>query len=234
MSFYTDQIMQAKQLTNEDGAFGLTAVAMLAFMLVFAAFVIDLGYAWVAKNKLQDIADSAALAAARELGRFYEGLSLPDQQNFFLTDTERTQIIAAANAVAQQQIAGGQSITINNADVVIGVWDVATSTLTPTNTRPTALQIVSRRDDSANGPIPTFFANAIGVTSLSVSKATTAALLPISSVPPGEIDLPVCISKAWFDSGGSCPDTIKFHPTGTLDGCAGWTTFDEPRPMLRN
>ena len=60
-----------------------------------------------------------------------------------------------------------------------------------------------------------------------MAARATAALGPLGSLAPGEGTIPVGISKRWFDEGRACGDSIKFHPTGTLDGCAGWHTFQD-------
>jgi Flp pilus assembly protein TadG len=52
---------------SERGAVLIFVSIFLAVGIAFAAFVIDLGWAWVVKRKLQASADAAALAGAHEL-----------------------------------------------------------------------------------------------------------------------------------------------------------------------
>jgi hypothetical protein len=63
------------------------------------------------------------------------------------------------------------------------------------------------------------------VHSVDVSADATAALLPPLKMEP----IPVGVPKYWFKpehwSGGFCDQDIKFHPTGSLEGCAGWHTY---------
>ena len=206
-------------------------MALMLFVLTaMASFAVDLGYAWVTQNELQNIADAGALAATRQLGVVYAGLT-PEQQkdkSRSLTADEKAQMLAVLEKVAGLNKAGGKSgIVISASDISIGTWDFATKTLTPTFVRPTAVSVTARRDGNVNGPIRTFFAGVMGASEMNVAASATAALGPLGSLAPGEGNIPVGISKRWFDEGRACGDSIKFHPTGTLDGCAGWHTFQD-------
>ncbi|MCA9470576.1 MAG: pilus assembly protein TadG-related protein [Nitrospirales bacterium] len=211
------------QIVNQRGTMGMYAVVVIGAFLSIAAFAIDIGYAIVTKQELRNVADSAALAGTRALGQLYEGLSLGDQLSFVLTSDQEAIIQAAIADIALKNSAGGLSIVVPSTDVQIGNWDG--TTFTSTAAQPAAVRVTVRRDGGANGPISTTFAKVFGVTSLELRANATAALLPIASVPPGQVDVPVGISKEFFETHG-CGDTIKFHPTGTLDGCAGWHTFE--------
>jgi Flp pilus assembly protein TadG len=51
-------------------------IALMIFVLTaMASFAVDLGYAWVTQNELQNIADAGALAATRQLGVVYAELN---------------------------------------------------------------------------------------------------------------------------------------------------------------
>ncbi len=228
-----------KQNTNRLTALlsderGVTAVLMGLLMVVLVAmssFVVDLGYAWVTKNELQNIADGAALAGTRQLGVVYEGLTTSEREDTSrsLTSDEHGLIMAAVLSVGGWNKAGGlDGIIIETSnDVSVGTWDYSTKTLTPTNVRPNAVTVTVRRDGNMNTPISTFFAKVMGHNEINVSATGIAALGPLGSMPPGDGAFPVGISKRWFDEGHQCGDYIKFHPTGTLEGCAGWHTFTE-------
>jgi Flp pilus assembly protein TadG len=216
-------------LSNERGVTAVFMAIIIVFLTAMVSFSVDLGFAWVTKNELQNIADAAALAGTRQLGIVYAALPPNQQENMSrsLTATEKAQVLAFMESVAGLNRAGGLSgIAIDTAnDVSIGTWDFTTKTLTPTLIRPTAVTVIARRDGNQNGPITTFFANVMGIPTLNVSATATAALGPLGFVPPGTANFPVGISKRWFDEGHDCGDSIKFQPTGTLDGCAGWHTF---------
>lgn len=217
-------------LSNERGMAAVFIALMIFVLTAMASFAVDLGYAWVTQNELQNIADAGALAATRQLGVVYAGLT-PEQQkdnSRSLTADEKAQMLAVLEKVAGLNKAGGKSgIVISASDISIGTWDFATKTLTPTLVRPTAVSVTARRDGNVNGPIPTFFAGVMGKSGMDVAASATATLGPLGSLAPGEGNIPVGISKRWFDEGRACGDSIKFHPTGTLDGCAGWHTFQD-------
>ncbi|MDH5563131.1 MAG: pilus assembly protein [Nitrospirota bacterium] len=220
---------QESFLSNERGVTAVLVAIVIVTLIAMASFSVDLGFAWVTKNELQNIADAAALAGSQQLGVVYAALP-PNQKEDLtrsLTSSEQAQVLNFVGQVAGLNRAGGLSgIAIDTAsDVSIGTWDFATKTLTPTLVRPTAVTVTARRDGNVNGPISTFFANVMGISEINVAATATAALGPLGFVPPGTANFPVGISKRWFDEGHDCGDSIKFHPTGTLDGCAGWHTF---------
>lgn len=218
-------------LSNEQGVTAILTAIVIVVLVAMASFTVDLGFAWVTQNELQNIADAAALAGTRQLGVVYAALP-PSQQNDknrSLTDDEKAQILGSISTVGSLNYAGGmKGIAIDPAtDVQIGTWDFSTKSFTSTLVRPTAVMVTARRDGNLNGPISTSFANVMGFSSLNVLATATAALGPLGSMPPGAGGLPVGISKKWFDEGHACGDSIKFHPTGTLEGCAGWHTFTD-------
>lgn len=214
---------------DERGAVAIiTAISMVGIMGLLA-FVIDFGQVFVVRQELRNVADSAALAATRQMAEILKTKSTAVLQDssFALTSLEITQVLAAATNVAVQNKAGGHSIVLDTAsDVSVGVWDMATGSFGPAvpGTIPDAVQVVARRDTSNNGPVAAVFAKMMGVNSFDVSAPATAALLPVGAVPPGGIGLPIGISDEVFAS-SACGDSIKFYPTGTMDGCAGWHTF---------
>jgi hypothetical protein len=69
----------------------------------------------------------------------------------------------------------------------------------------------------------------MGFDSVPVRASSAAALTPLGSLKAGKSEVPFGISQYWFDS-GSCDagdNSIKFYPTGSLDGCAGWHTYTD-------
>ena len=63
------------KLREKQGATVIIVAILITTFLGFAALAVDLGYVMVTRNELQNIADSAALAATRELGHIYEPMS---------------------------------------------------------------------------------------------------------------------------------------------------------------
>jgi len=211
-------------LIDDRGATAVIVALTLVMLLSMGALSLDIGHALVARNELQNISDAAALAGARELGLIYE--TLPPFQQFSYQLADPTPVFNAVQTIAGQNQAAGMSITVDTSDIQIGQWNDAAKTFTVTNTFPNAVRVTSRRDASTNGPISTFLANVMGISSVSVNSFATAALTFISQTFPGELDVPFAISSQWFTNFG-CNQPIRFYPTNDPVGCAGWHTFDQ-------
>jgi Flp pilus assembly protein TadG len=213
-------------IRNSRGAAAVMTALFLVVLLAMGAAAIDIGHALVARNELQNVSDAAALAGTRALGLIYEGMPTAAQQGYVLTGGDQSAIVAAVQATAVANNAAGVPITVNPADIAIGTWDMPSRTLTPTLTQPNAVRVFSRRDSSANGPISTFLANVVGMSSVNVAAIATAQLGPLASTSEGGLDLPLAISELFWTQYG-CGDSIFLYPSnGTPQSCAGFTTFE--------
>jgi Flp pilus assembly protein TadG len=199
----------------------------MTVLLAMGAAALDVGHALVARNELQNSSDAGALAGARALGILYEGMTPAAMGTYQLSGGDAATIIAAVQSTAVLNAAAGVNVTVNAADVQIGLWNSGTRTLTPTVNQPRSVRVVTRRDGTANGPISTFLAGVVGITSVNVSASATAELTAIASTPPGALDLPLAISELFFSQYG-CGDSIMLYPSnGNPQSCAGFTTFDQ-------
>jgi Flp pilus assembly protein TadG len=232
-----------KRLGERRGAVAIMIGVATVVFLSLTALAIDIGFGLVTKNELHNVADAAALAGTRQLGKIYEGLSVDARQTYVLNDTDRATIVTAIQTVAGQNRAAGVAISIDAADIRIGQWNTTSRTLTVTNNQPDAVEITARRDATANGPIATFFARIMGIDSLNVLSSSqrvggawtgveqpTAALTGPSHVFGGEVTIPVALSQSRFASGedGFCGHVIKFAPPTDPEACGGWTTLTDP------
>jgi Putative Flp pilus-assembly TadE/G-like len=228
-----------KVFCEKKGAVAILVGASIVVFLGIAAFAIDFGFAWVTNNELQNIADGAALAGARQLGRVYcpepADPTLPRcltsaQQQAIDVSGDLAAIHAVVKDVASKNTAMGKSIAINDGDIQVGIWDYTKHSLVVSNVAvdingdgtkelPNAVSVTARRDTSANDPIPTFFGRIYNVSSISLAKPATAALTGLGHVAKGEIQVPLGVSK---DRDCSNP-VITLQKTGT--SCAGWTSF---------
>jgi hypothetical protein len=222
-------------IKDQKGVVFILVVITLVVLIAFAALALDVGNALVVRNEVQNIADAAALAGARTLGRLYECngnlttcTGAMPYQNQLTYVADAAAINQAISNVASLNQAGGKSnITINSADIVIGNWDSTNKDVNPiTLTSPDAVRVTARRDASANGPITTFFAGLLGINSMDVSATATAALTGQSTAGPGGLPLPIGIPSYRFTL-PYCQQDIKFYPTGSLEGCAGWHVYTE-------
>ena len=222
-------------VSSNQGAIAIGLALIWVAFLGFVAMVIDLGFALVTRNQLQNITDGASLAGTRQLGRIYEGLTPAEQQGYILTGADKGAILAEVNDIGAENAAGGVAIYINAEDVVIGQWDLTGRQLTPTLSAPDAVQVLARRDEQANSPLTTSFAQLVGTDSLKVLARSTAALTGISEVMPGELGAPIGVSRVWFQTnGGFCGESIQFFPTNTPESCAGWHTFLDASGSLQD
>ena len=215
-----------KPLNNSRGAAAVMVAITMTVLLAMAAAALDVGHALVARNELQNSADAGALAGARALGLLYEGMTPAAMGTYQLSGSDAATITTAVQSTAVLNKAAGVNVTVNAADVQIGLWSSATRTLTPTVDKPRSVRVITRRDGTANGPVSTFLAGVVGMTSVNVSASATAELTAIGSTPPGALDLPLAISELFFSQYG-CGDSIMLYPSnGNPQSCAGFTTFN--------
>ncbi|MCJ7692192.1 MAG: pilus assembly protein TadG-related protein, partial [Sedimentisphaerales bacterium] len=224
MKFFS---MHIEKVKNQTGVSAVIVAIVLTMLLGFAALAIDVGYMYVTRNELQNVADASALAAAGYMGSIYKTLSYSEQQTY---EFVRSDIVTATNEVAQKNKAAGINIGINDSDVTIGTWawdaDTDTGTLTPMASPivgPDAVRVIARRDGSANLPITTFFARIFGITDVNVVAQATAALTGPAVVAEGELKTPFALSESNL---ADCTELITFSPT--TESCAAWHNFFDP------
>jgi Flp pilus assembly protein TadG len=181
------------------------------------AMTVDLGQLFVAKNELQNIADAAALAGARKL------IQAKDPANPGAAAVYSDEAIAAAKAVASDNKSFGQTLTIADADVVLGQWDLTTSSFTKTgpSTNPldvNSIQVTVRRDGSENPSLTTFFGGIFGSPTMN-SQATAVAYLGLAgTAASGTMGLPYAVSST--------------AASGAYPGVANYPV--RPRPYARS
>jgi hypothetical protein len=206
------------RLNNTKGSVLVTVAVLLVVLVGFMALALDVGNMMVKRNELQNVADSAALAATGRLGAIYMSMS-PSEQEAYVADPSELGPTATA-------LGTDMGLTINTSDILIGHWDTTTYTFTPGLSHPNAIQVDTRRDKSANGPVKTFFAGVLGINSVSASTSAIAALTGVCNKPQNGLPLPVGISTAWF-TGNYCGQPIRLYPTNDPAGCAGWDTYED-------
>ena len=206
------------RVTDQQGVTAILFGIVLTVLISILALGVDIGYIMTSKNQLQNIADAAALAAARQLGADYQTMTYDEQQSYIC---DPDPLISTAQEVAQKN---GAAVTIAEGDVKIGQWDGTTKTFTQTSAQPDAVKVKASRT-GANA-VTTFFAKVFGISAVDVSADAVAALTGKSTTDPGELGLPVGISRYFFLPGNYCNDWIVFSPSNDPDSCAGWTSFD--------
>ncbi len=213
--------MQITRLKDQRGTVIVVVVLFLLVLIGFAAFAVDVGYMMVRRNELQNLADTAALAAAGELGAAYETMSYSDAIAYVPASgplLEKAQQVVTATAIS--------GITIGSADFRLGTWNFSTHTFTPAAIAPSAVNVTVRKDNVANGPFSTLLAGVLGIGTFNVSATATASLSSLLST--NDLPLPVGISRAWYkDPEVFCKQPVKLYPTNDPAGCAGWNVYEE-------
>ena len=210
-----------ERVKNQAGVSAVIVAIVLPMLIGFGALAVDVGYMCVTKNELQNVADAAALAGAGYLGSIYAGLSYDEQQTH---EFSRSDIVGAAQQVALKNQAARTNILINDADVTIGTWNdedgiYTLDSIAAPIVGPDAVEVIARRDGSANGPILTFFARIFNINAVDVSADATAALT--SPATAGDLRVPFSLSENNFPN--DCTNPITFSPTA--ESCAGWHNF---------
>lgn len=213
--------------------FAFAALALLGM----SALAVETGYMMVTRAELQNVADVATASANRELGRIYEEAGNVDINDYRLTDYEKARVMLAANKFSLKNDAAGRRIFVQPADFKFGKWDGSSRSVSQSDYGVTSISVAARRDASANGAVTTLLAGVAGMDSFEAKVDAAARVSPVKKLPAGMAEFPVGIASHWFESKDSpCgPDSqIKFYPTGTLESCAGWHTFqDEPANALQ-
>jgi hypothetical protein len=188
----------------------------------FAAWSTETGQAWTARSQLQAASDSAALAGAGEL--------IDPNSN---QPADPSAAIAAAQAFGLENKSIGVPIAIPAGDIETGRWDVAARTFTPLpgSTDPAevrAVRLLGRRDDTANGPIPTVLGRIMGVDSIAVATEAVGYIGWAGLMPPGTALLPIALDCCKI-SGASCDQSYcQYVAANPPNPCQLSTDTDSP------
>lgn len=211
---------------DQRGAVAIVVAVSLSALVSLAALVLDGGAALVSKHQLQNLADAAALAGARQLGKLYESqpAAISPPQPLSLANRARVQAVVAE--VAEKNRAATKLAAVTLSDVRVGRWNAATRTVVSTSTGFDAVLV------RAEGSMPTFLAGVVGIRRLSVSATAVSALSALAEVQPGALTLPVGLSSAWMALGPIDGRRIQLYAPGGGDPCAAWTTFTDTPPTM--
>ena len=138
----------------------VTAALMVTATLAMVALAVDAGQLMLVRTQLQAAADSAALAAAAQLGRPFDEMA------------------AAAVKGAGYHVAGGTPVEVEAADVELGFWDSDLRAFTATSGMGNAVRVTARRDAAHGGESPLLFARLLGADSFQTSASAVAVASP--------------------------------------------------------
>lgn len=213
-----------KILKDEKGAVLVFIGVIFMGVAAVAALGVEVGYMTLVRNELQNVADAAALAGARELGHTYEGMTYA-QQLAYTSSTAATAITDVIDTIAlpENNKVANAPISIAASDIQIGQWNSTSSTFTANMDPPNAVKVAARRAEGTNGLVQTLFGQLFGIDSFSMAGGATAALTGLSTAAPGALEIPIGIPMARFPY---CSD-ITFSPTNDPKACSGWTSLTD-------
>ena len=160
------------------GAIVVLLALLLIVLFAFTAFCVDIGWMTVTKSQLQNAADSAAAAGARQLVDNYAAYSLPTQKNpQKLIDCAKQSANSYSTTYGTYNGAGDvKSLKLRPEDIQIGFTDANGNFNAASTGYPNTVRVVARRDSSANRRLPLFFAPAIGRRDAALTATASATI----------------------------------------------------------
>jgi hypothetical protein len=155
---------------------------ILVAMIAFSALTIDLGAMFVSRRQVQNAADAAALAASLSLS--------------YVNSTDVTLARNSAISAAQQNLVWGQQPDILATDVtVLGACPAGAPGVGPC----VQANVFRTSYQRANGsPLPTFFAQIVGVNEQGVRATATAQLQ--AGTGTADCVKPVAVPDRWIEN----------------------------------
>lgn len=160
------------------------AALLMTFLVGMLAFSIDIGYICVVESELQNAADAAALAGAQQMQSAFVSYYSPGQNNQqqiytqVTSDTSSsTSPIPTAQQYASYNKAAGVNIQVPTTDISFWYYDGTTFTAASyPNYFPNTIQVTTRRDNTANGPLGLFFAQIFGKSTTNLTATSRATI----------------------------------------------------------
>ncbi len=212
----------SKKQAKRKGAIAVLAAILLVPLMGLIALGVDYGYLRVVQADLQRAADAAALAAAQDLAPDVAG----DQNLYSVKETLRDFV--------RQNVKRSPDFTVLDSDIEIGRYDTSSGTgvtIVAGSGIADAVRVTLRRDASANGEVPLFFARVIGISTAPVVVTATAYLPPARRIRPGTGILPFSIPVDVWTS-RDVGDVWSIYGDGKLTDDSGntipgnWGTLD--------
>jgi len=164
---------RSRRYQQRRGAVFLLTLFLMVGLLAMVAFAVDVGYLCVARDQLQRSADSAAMAACWELIDEDAPTGLIDSGTLQQRGDTKAHEFAGMNLVLNTTPALGAG------DVEFGhianPSDPTSPLVVGGPDPPNAVRV--QRTANVNGPIPLFFARAMGVNQATCQAEATAAML---------------------------------------------------------
>jgi Flp pilus assembly protein TadG len=181
---------------SEGTVMVMMALGLVAF-LGLASLAVDMGNLYVAKNELQNVADAAALAGARQL--------VDNSSGTAVVDSAAAQAAAMGVAQTQAQLSGLASLpdgSRTDLSIAFGNWNIYagnpstawTTTDGSAGSNSNAVQVtIQRASGLAYGPVTNFLAGILGYNTTNVAATATAYLGFANTTTTGAVDLPIAV-----------------------------------------
>ena len=215
-------------LREERGAVAVAVAVLLTGVVGITGAATDLGMVYTARGQLQNAADSAALAAAKNMFTW-------DPETYEITTTPDASL-ATAHEFSEANKALGHSITLLEPDYTIGWWDLDAEGFTRTGASAdpndiNAVEVTLRKDDLANSPVTTIFSGIVGISQVDVQAKSLAFVGFPQAIPEdGGLGIPIALKESAVEGGGgpNCGNTIEF--SSEVIENASWTSFKRYPP----
>jgi hypothetical protein len=180
---------------------------LLPMLLGFAALVVDLGHGWQVRNQLQNAADAAALAGARDLD-----------------GTPLQYVPARLSAVYYSGLhqANGASVSLPIGNVVLGNWNFLTRTFTPDPGTMPSYRVNAVSVTAPTLTVSTWLAPILGISSENVG----ATAIAVGGSPDASCGFPLAVPACSLISDGGqirCNSVLTFGQATTDN--VGFTVF---------
>jgi Flp pilus assembly protein TadG len=150
-------------LKDQSGSSYIILAFGVAMIFGVAGLAVDMGYAYMLRQRLQTAADAAALAASAQL-------------------SSSSSIVAIAREYAAKNMPTEQhGAVLAASDVQSGSWDPDSRTFTPGGAPLNAVKVTVRRSATNNNSVPTFFARVLGFGSVDVVTSAVATFATADS-----------------------------------------------------
>ena len=134
--------------------------AILGITCTVAAVAVDGAYLYGLQNRLQAVADLAAITAVREIAD-------RDAMN-----------VAIDQLVASNMPPDENGEVVSATDVDLGHWDASNRTFTSDTETPSAVRVVANRTSTNGNPAETFFGRVVGLRHVNLSAEAVATVRP--------------------------------------------------------
>ncbi len=208
----------------QRGNAALLFALLLPVLLGFIALAVDFGHFWHVKNQLQNAADAASLAGARDL----DGTAA-----MFPVARQSAHDLGYQNQATLQPVNLDLNVANDpSGDIVLGRWDFSTQAFTPAGpTMPSyqvnAVQVQARRTAQEGGSVATFFASFLGHPSQDISAHGIA----VGGSPASACGAPLSVADcSLYGADGTlrCNQTLTFGSTNS--DAAGFTLLSAANP----